>query len=196
MTLKAALRTFAWPCAIVTASILPLAAHAESNISSGGGTVSAQARVGFRVEIPRFVFLQVGTGTLMAQNTTQDVIVFQPAVSVLGTGSIVNATPGSGNLGNGIVTVRIISNAGNITFRATSSPAQLTSGSNTIPWTQIQTIVTNNATHPTINGGNVTFNAVNGAVNIDGTWTYRYLNAATPASGDYSSLVTYTASNP
>lgn len=174
---------------------LPLAARAESNVTTGAGTISATARVTFNITIPRFIFLQVGTGTLLAANATIDTIAFMPAVAVVGNSTPVAATAGSGNLGNGTVTVRVIGNAGNVTLGATG-PANLTSGSNTIPWTQIATAVTGGATHPTINGANATFTAVANVVNINGTWTYSYLNTLTPASGTYAGQVLYTATTP
>lgn len=175
---------------------VPLAAQAESNVSTGTGTLTATARVNFSITIPRFIWLQVGTGTLLAANSTIDTISFTPAVAVVGNGTAVAATAGSGNLGNGGVTVRIIGNAGNVSLGAVSSPTLLTSGTNTIAWTQISTAITGGATHPTINGANATFTATANVVNINGTWIYSYLNTVTPASGTYTSQVTYTATTP
>ena len=173
----------------------PFTAQAESNVTTGAGTITATARVNFSITIPRFIFLQVGTGTLLAANATIDTIAFTPAVAVVGNGTPVAATAGSGNLGNGSVTVRIIGNAGNVTLGATG-PANLTSGGNTIPWTQVSTAITGGATHPTINGANATFTAVANVVNVNGTWTYSYLNTLTPASGTYTGQVLYTATTP
>lgn len=176
---------------------LPLAASAESNVTTGAAptSISATARVNFSILIPRFIFLQVGTGTLLAANSTIDTISFTPALTVIGDNSVVAATSGSGNLGNGGVTVRIIGNAGNVSLGATG-PANLTSGSNNIPWTQISTAITGGATHPTINGANASFTAASGVVNINGTWVYTYLNNATPAAGTYTGQVLYTATTP
>lgn len=182
--------------AVATAVALPMAAQAESNVTSApSGTMSATARVNFSVLIPRFIFLQVGTGTLLAANATIDTIAFTPAVAVVGNGTPVAATLASGNLGSGSVTVRIIGNAGNVTLGATG-PANLVSGSDTIPWTQISTAITGGATHPTINGANATFTAASGVVNINGTWVYSYLNTITPAAGTYTGQVLYTATTP
>jgi hypothetical protein len=181
--------------AVVAVATLPLTAFAESNVTTGGGTISATARVNFSIVIPRFIWLQVGTGTLLAANATIDTISFTPAVAVVGNGIPVAATAGSGNLGNGTVTARIIGNAGNVTLGATG-PANLVSGTNTIPWTQIAIAAAGGATHPTINGANATFTAVANVVNVNGTWTYSYLNALTPASGTYTGQVLYTATTP
>jgi hypothetical protein len=181
--------------AAMVAGALPLAAHAESNVSTAAsGTLTATARVNFSITIPRLLFLQVGTGTLLGNNTNIDLIEFLPGVAVIGTGSV-NATPTSGNLGNGQVTVRVIGNVGNVSLGATG-PANLVAGSNTIPWTQISTAITGGATHPTINGANASFTAASNVVNINGTWTYTYLNATTPAAGTYTGQVLYTATSP
>lgn len=181
--------------AIALALASPLAANAESNVTTGAGTISATARVNFSITIPRFIFLQVGTGTLLAANATINTIDFQPALTVVGNGTPVAATAGSGDQGNGIVTVRIIGNAGNVTLGATG-PANLTSGANNIPWTQIATAITGGATHPTINGAAAAFTATANVVNIAGTWAYSYLNATTPAGGTYTGQVLYTATTP
>ena len=72
MTLKKL--TLATAVAATAALTVPLAAHAESDFNSGGGAnITASARVDFSVTIPKFVFLQVGTGTMMADNGTIDV---------------------------------------------------------------------------------------------------------------------------
>jgi len=182
--------------AVMVAGALPLGAHAESNVTTAAsGTLTATARVNFTITIPRLLFLQVGTGTLLAANGTIDMITFTPGVSVIGNGTPVTATAASGNLFNGQVTVRIISNVGGVTLAATG-PANLVSGSDTIPWTQISTAITGGATHPTINGSNASFTAASGVVNINGTWTYSYLNTITPAAGTYTGQVLYTATSP
>ena len=182
--------------ALAAAVVLPFSAHAESNFTTGGGAnITATARVNFSITIPKFVFLQVGTGTLMAANATIDTITFSVPAANVGTGSVIAATAGSGNLGNGGVTVRVIGNNGNMTLGATG-PATLVSGTDTIPWTEIAAAITGGATHPTINGANATFTATNKVVNINGTWVYTFLNTAPRASGTYTGQVLYTATTP
>ncbi len=182
--------------AMVTAITLPLAARAESNFTTGGGAnITATARVNFSVVIPKFVFLQVGTGTFLAANATIDTITFNVPAANVGNGVAVAATAGSGNLGNGAVTVRVIGNNGNMTLGATG-PANLLSGTDTLAWTQIATAVTGGATHPPVNGAAVTYTATNKVVNVNGTWTYTYLNAAAIAAGTYTGQVLYTATTP
>lgn len=180
-------------CAVAACG-LPLTALAESNVASGAGGLTATARVNFSIVIPRLLFLQVGTGTLLANNSTIDTITFTPAVGVIGDGSVVGGA--GGNLTGGAVTVRVIGNTGDVALGATG-PANLTNASsNTIPWTQIATAVTGGATHPTINGSGTSYTAAGNVVNINGTWTYTYLNANVPAAGTYSGQVLYTATAP
>ena len=182
--------------AVAAAVTLPLSVHAESNITTGGGAnITATARVNFSVVIPKFVFLQVGTGTFMAANATIDTITFSVPAASVGNGTPVTATAGSGNLGNGGVTVRVIGNNGNMTLGATG-PANLVSGTDTMPWTEVATAITGGATHPTINGANATFTATNKVVNVNGTWVYSFLNTAPRASGTYTGQVLYTATTP
>ena len=181
---------------IAAALALPFGVQAESNFTTGGGAnITATARVNFSIVIPKFVFLQVGTGTFLAANATIDTITFSVPAAAVGNSTAQAATAGSGNLGNGGVTVRVIGNNGNMTLGATAG-ANLISGTDTIPWTQISTAITGGATHPTINGGNATFTATNKVVNINGTWVYGYLNTVTPASGTYTGQVLYTATTP
>ena len=52
-------------------------------------------------------------------------ITFNVPAANVGDGTVVNATAGSGNLGNGAVTVRVVGNNGNMTLGATG-PATLT----------------------------------------------------------------------
>lgn len=189
-------------CAVVATICISQCARAESSylIFSdflGSGSGSTSARADFSIAIPRFVFLRVGTGTLLSNNSTVDTIVFQPALAQVGTGSPISATGASGDLGNGTVTVRVIGNVGNVTLRSVSSPALLTNSVNgaTIPWSQLLVTAVNIA-HPTINGANSVFAATNNVVNLAGQWTYRYANTITPVPGTYQSTVTYTASTP
>ena len=177
----------------------PFVANAESNFTTGGGAnITATAHVNFSIDIPKFVFLQVGTGPVfpaMAANATINTITFSVPAANVGDGTVVNATAGSGNLGNGAVTVRVVGNNGPMTLGATG-PATLTSGTDTLAWTQIATAITGGATHPAVNGGTVVYPATNKVVNVNGTWTYTYLNAAPLASGTYTGQVTYTATTP
>jgi hypothetical protein len=178
--------------AVATAISLPHAVRAESNFTTGGGAnITATARVDFSVSIPKFVLLQVGT---LGTNNVDTISFAVPAANV-GDGTVVAGT--GGNLTGGQVTVRVVGNNGNMTLGATAG-ANLLSGADTIPWTEISTAITGGATHPAINGANATYTATNKVVNVNGTWTYSYLNTNgfVPAFGTYTGTVTYTATTP
>lgn len=188
------IKKLALAASAVIAAVAPLSVQAESNLATGGGALSASARVNFSIVIPRFLFLQVGTGTLLANVGTIDTISFAPAVGAIG-----NATPVAGTGGNltgGAVTVRILGNTGAVTLGAIGTTALNNGSGDTIPWTQIGTAVTGGATHPAIDGATVPFPATGNVVNVAGTWTYTYLNTITPAAGTFTGQVTYTATSP
>jgi hypothetical protein len=182
---------------VALSAALPMAAQAESNVGTGAGTITASARVNFQIQIPRFVYLRVGDGAVLAGGGTPAAINFTPALVDVGNGVAQAATAGSGDLGNGIVTVQVIGNAGPMTLAAVSSaPNLVNASSDTLPWTQILTAVTGSTPHPPINGASVSYPATANVVNASGTWTYTYANTTTPAAGTYLGQVTYTASSP
>ena len=86
----------------------PGQARAESNFVNGSGT--ATARLNFSIIIPRFVFLQVGTGTPFASNAAIDTILFDMSLTPAAVG---NGTPQAGTGGDllgGAVTARVLGN--------------------------------------------------------------------------------------
>jgi hypothetical protein len=198
--------------AVALAVAAPLLASAESTFTTGAGTpITANARLDFQIVIPKVLFLQVGTGTNLATNATINQIQFSvPAVNV-GDGSVISATAGSGDLGNGQVTAKVIGNNGTITFTSTTLGALGNGAGDTISYGQIGTAVAalTSATplaHPALADAattTVTLTPAAGKViNRDAKWTYTYTNAAVVAPGTYggvntnNSRVTYTASMP
>ena len=190
---------------------LPGMASAESNFVTGTGTLTATARVDFRITIPKILFLQVGTGTMFANNTTINLIDFVVPAANIGNGTAVAATAASGDLGNGVVTAIVRGNNGDITLVATNGGALNNGGTDTIPWSQITTTpsaLTGYATQltpPTLANTTstpVTLTAVNKVVNQGAQWTYAYANANIVAPGTYGGVnvnngrVTYTATLP
>ncbi len=186
---------------------MPGSVLAESN-SAAGASPSATARLDFRIVIPGILRFQVGdagTGNI-------DLIEFQPAGSTLGDDSDTAATPGSGNLGNGAVTVSVLSNAGQVTITEAnnSGGAGLDNGAgDNIPYAEILTtsgdatnlpapVLSNNASNssqPVISAGTkVTIR--------NSTWTYSYDNSTVYPEGTYGGVntqggrVTYTAATP
>lgn len=184
---------------LALAAASPLMAAAESQLTIGAG--NAVARLDLRVVIPRVLFLGVGTGaaTPLATNATINEVTFDFTGNPLdvGTtaaaGSITNNGPSPAG---GSVPVRVFGNDGQITITATN-PANLTSGSDTIPFTELSVGSDNAALQaPAFGGGTSTPTAAGRVTNQTANWTYSYANTATPAFGTYTGRVTYTATMP
>ena len=173
----------------------PLLASAESELVVGAGV--ADARLDFRVIIPRVLFLAVGTGSAgTATDATIDTLTFDYTTTPADVGS---GTPSPGQS----VNVRVRGNNGQVSLAATTTTSVLTNATaDTIPWTQIASVSDQAATlpSPTIGAGssNVTLNAGK-VTDRSAVWTFSYLNAAVVAPGTYGTTdgrVTYTASMP
>jgi len=192
--------------ALAVALAVPVASMAGSDITTtlGAGSVSANVNLDFRIIIPKFVFLQVGTGTLLADNAAIDTVEWTPSVAQLGTGSIAASTPA--------VTARIIGNNGAITINS-STPGALSNGAgDTIAYTEISATSSDFAHPPFAASGagptpTVTVpNVIPGRVtDLTATWTFSWANATVVPAGTYgditnsglnNSRVTYTASMP
>lgn len=180
----------------------PGAASAESSFATANsGTLQATARLDFSIVIPRILFLQVGTGTLNAGNTTVDQVQFTVAAANLGTGTAVPAANS--------VTARVLSSVGAVTLQARTTGA-LSNGAQTISFSSISAsagVLTSPTAlpHPLLGdnvANSVAIAATNGVVNRDATWSFSYSNAAVVQAGTYggvntlNSRVTYTASTP
>ena len=188
----------------------PMIASAESNFQTGTGSLTATARVDFQVTIPKYLYLRVGTGTDMANNNAINLVAFSVPAANVGNGTAVAATAASGDLGNGVVTARVMGNGGNVTLSSTTLGPLNDGGTNTISYAQISTTAAplTSATAlaaPALADGattNTTVPATSGVVNRDARWTYSYLNTVTPAAGTYGGVnvnngrVTYTAVTP
>ena len=203
-------RTTQLSIAITALTALSFAANAESTFQSttGSGALNATARVDFRINIPRILFLQVGTGTLFGNNAAVDLIEFSVPAADVGNGTAVAATSASGDLGNGVVTARVRGNGGNVGLTATTGGALSNGAGGTISFGQITT-TSNNASFGApvlVDGaasGTVTVAANGlGIVNQDAQWTYAYENDNVVPGGTYGGVslnngrVTYTASLP
>lgn len=186
----------------VSLATAPLAAHAASDITTttGGGSINATAALDFRIVIPKFVFLRVGTGTLLADNAAVDLVEFSVPALNIGDSSAVAATGGS-------VAAQVLSNNGNVNLVATTL-GQLSNGAgDSISFTEI-TAASDNAdlNHPTfVNGGAsaaVVVPATAKIVSESANWTFSYANTAVVPAGTYGGVnvnngrVTYTATAP
>ena len=186
---------------------LPGSVLAESN-SDVGASPSASARLDFQIVIPGILRFQVGT----AGTNNVDLIEFQPDGSTLGDDSDTAATAGSGNLGNGAVTVSVLSNAGQVTITETnnSGGAGLDNGAgDNIPYSEILT-TSGDATNlpaPTLSDGssNTSQPVISAGTKVtvrNSTWTYSYDNSSVYPEGTYGGVntqggrVTYTAAAP
>ena len=188
---------------------MPAAVRAESNVQNTAAT-NATARLDFRITVPRVLFLQVGTGTNLANNTAVDLIDFVVPAAGIGSGSPIAATALSGDLGNGTVTARVLGNNGAVTLTSTTTGALGNGAGDTISFGQISTTaaVLTSATAlaaPALADAATTSTSVPAAgkiVSRDAKWTFSFLNSAVVSPGTYggvntnNSRVTYTASMP
>ena len=200
--------------AIALAVTAPLIAQAESSLASGTGAASigATAHLDFQVTIPKVLFLQVGAGTNMAANATVNQIAFTVPAANVGDGSVISASAGSGDLGNGQVTAKVVGNNGAIAFSSSTSGPLGNGAGDTISFADIATAVASNTSatplaHPTLADGATTTVSLSPAigskvVSQDAKWTYTYKNTSVAPPGTYggvnaqNSRVTYTASMP
>lgn len=192
---------------------VPFAASAESNFVSGtgGGGLTATAHLDFQITVPKILYLRVGTGSAVADNNTVNLIDFSVPAANVGDGTPVTASAGSGDLGNGTVTARVIGNNGAINFSSQTSGALDNGAGDTISYSAIATTVASlstptTLTHPALADAgttSVTLTPASGKViNRDAQWTYTYSNSAIVAPGTYGGVntnngrVTYTATMP
>jgi hypothetical protein len=205
-TMKTTSKFFILGLVMVMALCYVNSASAESAFATGAaaqsGGAGASVNLNFQIVIPQFIYFQVGTG-----GGTIDQIQFAPTATDVATPGAITAGTG-GDLTGGRVTLRLVSNAGNIriTENNNSGSAGLGNGSTFISYSQINTATTDpNLPAPTLSdaGGNTSFPvAVGNITNIQTDWLYTYTNpAAPPEAGTYGGLanggrVTYTAAIP
>lgn len=189
--------------AVALAMAAPLLASAESQLTIGTG--SANARLDFRVVVPRVLFLGVGTGAAAAtpaNNTTVDTVTFDYSgnPAALGTGAAANAITGN------VVPVRVIGNNGQITLTANTTGALTNATADTIPWSEISASSSLAALPspviPNTGAGaasNVTLSSGTKITDRSANWTFSYANSTVVAPGTYGTTngrVTYTAAMP
>jgi len=194
--------------ALAAAVAAPLAAHAESNFQTGSGTLTANAKVDFRITIPKVLFLQVGTGTLYANNTNVDLIEFNVAAADIGNSTSVAGI--GGDVGGGIVSARVRGNGGNVDLNVITTGDLSNGAGDSIPWGEVTTtagpwVTSTVLPAPTLVSGTgtpITLAATGKIVNQDARWTYSYDNNSLVPAGTYGGIninngrVTYTASLP
>ena len=187
--------------ALVVAGVigLPGVARAESNVQTGAGSLTATAHLDFQIVIPRVLFLQVGTGTLLANNAAIDRIVYDLSATpaIIGNGVQQTATSG-GDVSPGVVSARVIGNsfaaAANLT--ATTGGALSNGAGNTISWSEIAITTAagvpatgTNLAHPgtpnlaDAGSTTVSLTPVAKVINQTAQWTFKYKNTNIPAAG-------------
>ncbi|VTU13563.1 hypothetical protein SRS16CHR_00653 [Variovorax sp. SRS16] len=204
--------------AAAVAAIAPFAARAESTltVNPGASSTTATARLDFSINVPKMLFLQIGTGTSYAANGTVNNISFDVPAGSSGSGASIAGA--GGDLAGGGVTVRVMGNTGNVSISNTVT-GPLSSGVAGAPVVQWSDIVvtagalattTNGFTnaaiaHPAFNTGAsggqsplVSLTTPNGVVRREGSWTFAYANTAFLPAGTYGTSanngrVTYTA---
>ena len=176
------------------AAILPVA-HAESDFQTGTGTLNANARLDFRVVIPKFIRFQVGS-----TGATIDLVDFAVPAANVGDGTDIARTNG------GAVPVLLQSNNGNVSLIGTTL-GQLNNGAGeNISFAEILSTSSDvNFNVPTlVDGGasavvTVTPNVGTRVINRTANWSFAYSNTNFVGAGSYGGVnvnngrVTYTA---
>lgn len=187
--------------ALALALAAPMLASAESQLTIGAG--AAAARLDFRVTIPRVLFLGVGTGAAagLATDGTINTVTFDYSTNAaaIGTGAAAAVVTGA------VVPVRVVGNNGQVSLAASTTGA-LTSGTDTIPWSEISATTSLAALPspviPNTGAGTaspVTLSSGTKITDRTANWTFSYANSAVVAPGTYGTTngrVTYTATMP
>lgn len=176
--------------------------------------VSVAARLDFTINMGKFLFFRVGTGTYPTASSAVASVSFAPQPSIPaggvapadGNSTAVNwsgAAPGFSVPGSTVLPVEVRSNAGQVTIRA-SATTPLTSGANSIALSRV-TIASNDAALP---APLIPDTGTGAAVNVAGTafsnlvtvrsadWTFSFNPSPMPQAGAYTGQVTFTASAP
>ena len=197
--------------AITGMAAIPTGAHAESQFVTGTGTpLTASAKLDFTITIPKFVYVRIGTGTNVANNTTVDNLVYTVPAANVGDSSAITGT--GGDLTGGKVTARVIGNNGTIAFSSTTLGAMENAAGDSISWSQMDVAVATNTSatalsHPTLVDGsttsiNLTPNIGSKVTALDAQWTFTYKNENVVPAGTYGGVntqngrVTYAVSMP
>jgi hypothetical protein len=203
-----------WLAGIAAASV----AHAEETTdrapaNNPNRAVSTSARLDFTINIGKFLFFRVGTGAFPTASATVDTVTFNttpsipgvPTAPVNGNSTVAgwNKTGPTFTAPGTVLPVEVRSNAGPVSLRATATTL-LTSGGDSIPLSSV-VITSSDANLP---APLVPDTGTGAAVAVAGTafsnlvtvrsanWTFAYVNAASPAAGNYTGQITFTASAP
>ncbi len=182
-------------CLAMTAAMPALA---ESDFQTGAGTLNANARLDFRVVIPKFIRFQVGSAGAVV-----DLVEFTVPAANVGDGTDIARTNG------GAVPVLLQSNSGIVSLTGTTLGQLNNGGGENISFAEILSTSSDpNLNVPTlIDGGTsaavtVTPNVGARVINRTANWSFAYSNSNFVGAGSYGGVnvnngrVTYTASLP
>jgi hypothetical protein len=200
------------------AGLAPAARAEQTTVTAPAGApnnaVTTSSRLDFTINIGKFLFFGVGTGTFPSSSTTVDAVAFNSSFSIppVPTAPVTgNNTPlnwdGTGpgfSVGNTVtLPVEVRSNAGQVTVRATVN-TPLANGPQVIPFSQIlinssdanlpAPLIPNSGTGASVNVAGTAF--TNLVTQRTANWTFSYTPAASLPAGVYSGLLTFTASAP
>ncbi|MEZ5730306.1 MAG: hypothetical protein R3E48_21420 [Burkholderiaceae bacterium] len=181
--------------------------HAASVISVGGtgAAVSAQARLGVSVRIPRILYFRIGSGGAAVDSVDFTVRLANPLRRL----DVVDQPYGgalpprytmidgdSVGTSNGSLPVQVWTNNGSFVIDCTG--AALSAGANTIPLTDISVRSSSGALpHPGSSASCTPTSAGHSGTNaLSANWRYRYRPPTLPPAGDYATVLTYTVSQP
>lgn len=198
MQIRTMTRRFSALSLLVFGTIAAIPAMAESDFQTGAGVLNANARLDFRVVIPKFIRFQVGSA-----GTVVDLVEFTVPAANVGDGTDIARTNG------GAVPVLLQSNNGNVSLTGTTL-GQLNNGAGqNISFAEILSTSSNAALGvPTLVDGaasaavTVTPNVGTQVVNRTANWSFAYSNTNFVGAGSYGGVnvnngrVTYTASLP
>jgi hypothetical protein len=179
--------------ALALAAATPFMAAAESDLTVGAGSASADLTL--RVIIPRVLYLAVGTGNAtLADNATVDEVEFDYSTNPqdVGTGAAAGAITGN------VVPVRVFGNNGQIQIAASNGSLTDTGSGDTIALSEITATSSDAANLPSPAAGASVNVAVSAGrvTNRTANWTYAYANNTSAAAGTYEGTITYTATMP
>ncbi len=207
--MKKTMLKIALTAAVAGAILGPQFAAAESRWSVGTTNgLSAHADLKLKVVVPKIIILRVGDIgskineiTWSAIGTTATDEVYNGSIPPTTTSvpfAVSDDETDADKEVDGAVKVQVFGNAGDVTLTSGATTDLSDGGSLSIPITYFSASDTGSLTHPGLVNGSTTLNNTNNIVNLSDTWTYTYnYNVANPpAAGEYTTIITYTATIP
>lgn len=158
---------------------------AEQTQATGAAPLSTNANLDFRVVIPVFCQLKVGSAGNVIDLVDFDL---SAAGATVGDGNPVNRTNG------GAINVTVRSNTSGTPTLAANAPGDLSNGATgTIPYSKIAVSVSNvtgSIPHAADVGNSTAQNVTLSGNQAEANWTYQYVNDTVPQAGTYGGVNT------